>query len=380
MANTQNSMNICEGTKTHKALSQLFKIDIDLGSLSYPVYVGAGLLDHAADFIDLSRAKRALIVCDSNTASLYSSQVAMSCEAHGILPKIVQFPAGEQSKTLKTLETLFAAASQHEISRDDIFIGLGGGVTTDLTGLCASLWQRGCKVVQIPTSLLSMVDASVGGKTAVDTEFGKNMVGTFWQPSCVICDVSCLKTLDDAYFYDACAEIIKHACIADPDLFLQLKNCPINPHTYTQDQLICLIARNIEIKRDFVVGDVRDRAKRQILNFGHTLGHSIEAASNYTKGHGACVGAGMAIITRAAVKAKLASPSFSSDLDQVLLAHNLPISCDIPSDILSSYAIRDKKASSTTSTCVVVEKPGNPCLVSIHKDQLKKILESGRAK
>ena len=349
-------------------------VNINLDTNPYNVYVGANLLDDIGNLDELKDINRVCIICDSNIEKLYLDQVERSIRTSGISCSHVIFEAGEASKNLSTLSYILEEVSHLDMTRSDVFIGLGGGVTTDIAGLVASLWMRGCKVIQIPTSLLAMVDASCGGKTAVDLAAGKNLVGTFWQPECVVCDVNCLNTLDTNLFKDSVAEIIKHACIADNTMFNNLLEKPVTLETYTTQELIDLIAHNVDIKRKYVVADTKESNIRKTLNFGHTLGHAIEASSNFNLGHGTSVAIGMCMISKAATKLGITSQKFTSDLEKIVLAHNLPITCDIDCATILNYVMKDKKKHSDKISCVFVETPEHTLIKDLNKDQLEELI------
>lgn len=203
------------------------------------------------------------------------------------------FPHGEQHKNLNTYGQALNFLCDRRFTRSDLIIALGGGVVGDLAGFTAATYQRGIAYIQVPTTLLSMVDSSVGGKTAVDLDSGKNQAGCFYQPALVLCDPALLETLPDAEYRAGCAEIIKTAVLFSPELFQQLKTTPI------REQFEPVIAACVGMKRNVVQNDEFDRGQRALLNLGHTIGHAVEACSNFTILHGEGVAIGLAAITRA---------------------------------------------------------------------------------
>ena len=219
---------------------------------------------------------------------LFRSVVSVLADA-GLSCTVQIFEAGEASKNIHTLSSLLEGLASDGLTRDDIVVALGGGVVGDIAGLAAAMYLRGCAVVQLPTSLLAMVDSSVGGKCAVDLRAGKNLAGAFWQPSLVVADLSLLDSLSHELFADSCGEIIKYGVIADAALFLELEADPIAAKDVGKERLVRIVARSIEIKRSVVEADEREGGLRQILNFGHTLGHAIEAASDFRLGHGSSI-------------------------------------------------------------------------------------------
>ena len=259
---------------------------------SYRVLIGPGLLETIGDAIKEKLApSRCAIISDTNVSPLFAEQMQKSLASAGFEPALITVPAGEHSKTLEQAGAVAEEMLRAGLDRQSFVIGLGGGVVGDLSGFVAAIFQRGVSHVQIPTTLLAMVDSSIGGKTGVNTATGKNLIGVFHRPILVIDDVEVLKTLPSRELSQGFAEIIKHAVIADAEMFAQL-----NPKT-ASDALALqqLIKRNVEIKSSIVAKDERDRTgERALLNFGHTIGHAIERAGDYkTLLHGEAVSLGM---------------------------------------------------------------------------------------
>lgn len=330
-------------------MSIVATVPVRTPSRAYDVLVGRGLLDEVGPVTRAAAGGEvAAVVADSNVAPLYAPRVAASLERAGYRSVTLTFPAGEQHKRLSTLETLLEGLAQAELSRDDVIVALGGGVTGDMAGLAAALYLRGIKVVQVPTSLLAMVDSSVGGKTAVDLAHGKNLAGTFFQPHAVIADVDCFDTLSHELFTDSCGEVIKHGVLADPALFDEIAARPINAPGYARDDLARIVARNVEIKRDVVNADETERGLRQTLNLGHTLGHAIEAASNFALGHGSSVAAGLCCVARAAVALGWADASVARRIEAATTAFGLPTDTSVDHQTLFRYAAHDKKRHGAT--------------------------------
>jgi len=305
-------------------------IHVNAGA-GYDIRIQNGLIDSAGELIStVTRSRRAAIVTDTTVAGLYGKRVKMSLEAAGFEVPVFAFPAGEASKNHKTLLEIYSYLAASDITRSDIIVALGGGVTGDVAGYAAATWQRGLDFVQIPTTLLAQVDSSIGGKTAVDLAEGKNLVGAFWQPSLVICDPQTLATLDSTNIACGMAEVIKHACIRSSALFETLLACDD-----IYENLVELISANLKIKRDVVERDERERGERILLNFGHTLGHAIEKLHGYTGiTHGEAVAVGMVIITRFAEKRGLTCAGTANTLAGLLKKFGLPTDtalklCDI---------------------------------------------------
>jgi len=272
---------------------------------TYQVFVGARLLRRIGPLLrrHVDR-KRCAIVSDGNVAPLFADRVKENLASGGFRPILITIPAGEKSKTLKQAGVICDRMIAAGLDRQSFVVGLGGGMIGDLAGFVAAIYHRGIPHIQVPTTLLAMVDSSIGGKTGVDTRAGKNLIGVFHQPSFVIDDLDVLKTLPRREFNQGFAEIIKHAVIADAKMFRMLESWKASDASILKR----LIKRNIEIKSRLVATDERDRTgERALLNFGHTIGHAIERAGNYSKFlHGEAVSLGMvAACTMSVTKAGL---------------------------------------------------------------------------
>src|SRR4030095_3354442 len=264
------------------------------------------------------------LISDSNVTPLFADGVKKSLIGAGIRPTLITIPAGEKSKTLKQVGAICDQMNTAGIDRKSFVVGLGGGMIGDISGFVAAIYHRGIPHVQIPTTLLAMVDSSIGGKTVVDTRAGKNLIGAFHQPSLVIADLDVLKTLPPRQFNQGFAEIIKHAIIADPKMFRLLQAWKPGASPALQR----LIKRNIQIKSRIVAKDERDRTgQRALLNFGHTVGHGIERAGNYRKFlHGEAVSLGL--VAACAISAKRAGlpPNQRAAIVELLERFGLPTS------------------------------------------------------
>jgi 3-dehydroquinate synthase len=347
-------------------------------SRAYEVHVGRGLLDEVGPLVrNAAGGEVAAVITDSNVGPLYAERVLSSLSEAGYRTALVTFPAGEQSKRLPTLGEMLEALAEEGLGRDDVVVALGGGVCGDMAGLAAALYQRGCKVAQVPTSLLAMVDSSVGGKTAVDLEAGKNLAGAFLQPTVVIADVDCLDTLSPELLRDSCGEVIKHGVIADEALFDEIGRRPLSSAGYPKDELVRVVARNVEIKRDVVVADERERGLRQTLNFGHTIGHAIEAASDFRLGHGTCVAAGMCCMARAAASRGWCAQQTARRIEQVVAAHGLPLDTDLDHDLLMHFATHDKKRHGDSVNVVVPRRIGSVEIRKASLGELRELVDLG---
>jgi 3-dehydroquinate synthase len=266
-----------------------YGIAVSFGERCYRVLIGEHLLrDTGKSFSHMEFSRRCAIVSDSNVQRLFGDDVKGSLASAGFQPTLITIEPGEQSKTLKQAAAICDQMIAAGLDRQSFVVGLGGGVIGDISGFVAAIYHRGIPHVQIPTTLLAMVDSSIGGKTGVNTSAGKNLIGAIHHPALVIDDVDVLKTLPRREFNQGLAEIIKHAIIADAEMFVALKNVDL-------EDLAPLIRRNIEIKSKIVAKDERDRTgERMLLNFGHTVGHAIERAGNYREFlHGEAISLGI---------------------------------------------------------------------------------------
>jgi 3-dehydroquinate synthase len=274
---------------------------IRVGVDSWPLLISASLLDRVGECVRkyLPR-KRCAVITDSNVARLFADQVKESLVSADFSQTLITIPAGEKSKTFEQVSAICDRMIAAGLDRKSFVIGLGGGMIGDISGFVAAIYHRGIPHVQIPTTLLAMVDSSIGGKTGVDTRDGKNLIGAFHQPSLVIDDLDVLKTLPRRQFNQGFAEIIKHAVIADSKMFRIMQSRKAGATPALQD----LIKRNIQIKSRIVGKDERDRTgERALLNFGHTVGHAIERVGNYRKFlHGEAVSLGIVAACAISIK------------------------------------------------------------------------------
>lgn len=339
-------------------------------SKEYEVIIGSGILPSLGEkCASLLGKHRAIIVTDSNVAPLWLAETKSSLESAGIETIDFIFPAGEESKSKETLFALLEFMAENKLTRSDFAVALGGGVTGDMTGLAASLYLRGIPFVQVPTTLLAAVDSSVGGKTAVNLTAGKNLMGAFYQPELVLCDTCTLGTLPESIFADGMAEVIKYGVIFDKDLFDKVQSGDV------KSDIESIIARCVELKRDVVAKDEFDKGDRQLLNFGHTMAHSIEKCSNFEISHGSAVAIGMVI----AAKASAALGWSNEDCTQAIIEANknngLPVECGFAPNDLADVALSDKKRTGGTINFVVPEVMGNCILKKIPVETLYKIAE-----
>lgn len=342
-------------------------------SISYDILIGKELLsDIGALSASVVKPGNAVLVTDDTVNALYGDRAVASLTGAGFKVARFVFPHGEESKNTDTYVKLLNFCAESGITRSDCLFALGGGVVGDLTGFAAATFLRGVKFIQIPTTLLAMVDSSVGGKTGVDLPAGKNLVGAFWQPSLVVCDYSLLSTLPKETFADGCAEVIKYAVINDKPLFEALKN-PIEP------QLGAVIANCAGNKRDIVHLDERDTGCRQLLNLGHTIGHAVEASSNFKISHGSAVAIGTNLVASAAARRGLLARKELSAIRELLKAYHLPIHCPFSAQVLASVAASDKKRAGGSITLVVPYAIGDTRLVKTPVSELEAFIDDALA-
>lgn len=264
-------------------------------SQSYDVLIGDGLINSVAEFVTpVCKSKKVAVITDDIVDSLYGYMTMNSLTKAGFDVSKMVFRNGECSKNVATLSDIWEFLAENSFTRSDMLIALGGGVVGDMTGFAAATYMRGVNFVQIPTTLLAAVDASIGGKTAIDLAHGKNLAGAFWQPSLVICDCGILRKLPEHLFNDGMAEVIKHGILRDETIIECFERGTI------PDELEQIIEKNLRIKCWYVEADERDYGIRQQLNFGHTVGHAIEKMSSFTLSHGQAVAYGMIIESRIA--------------------------------------------------------------------------------
>ena len=341
-------------------------------SREYDVVIGTGLQKQLGAFAaKLHAPGKAAIISDSNVWPIYGDVAKNSLERSGFSVCKYIFPAGEQSKSGATYLQILNFLAENHLSRSDLLIALGGGVVGDITGFAAATYLRGISYIQVPTTLLSMVDSSVGGKTAIDLPAGKNLAGAFYQPSLVLCDISALDTLSPAVFRDGCAEVIKYAVLYDPELLTHLA---MNRLLFDRKSVI---SRCIELKRNAVATDEFDRGSRQKLNLGHTIGHSVEAESNYTISHGQAVAIGLAVITRSAANAGICSKSDKERILNILTDFDLPTNTSVDAETLYACALSDKKRSGDSVNLIIPESIGYCRIEKTPIEQLLSFIKAG---
>ncbi len=338
----------------------------------YDVLIQAGLLEKCGQLIQtVHRPCTVAIVTDDGVPVHLADTAQDSLKKSGFSVHRVVFRQGEAHKNLNTLSDLLEFFASIPLTRGDLVVALGGGIVGDTAGFAASCYLRGIPFVQIPTTLLAAVDSSVGGKTAVNLEAGKNLAGAFWQPSLVICDTNILAKLDDDLMADGAAECVKYGVLGDPELFEMLEQGGLRPRMEE------IVTRCVGMKGRLVAEDEHDTGSRQLLNLGHTLGHAIERASKFDLTHGHGVAIGMVLITRAAIARGLCDPQALPRLTKALEACGLPTACPFERDQLLEAALRDKKRQGASITLVVPKAIGSTVLMPVPVEELAGWIDDG---
>lgn len=324
----------------------------------YEALIGAGLLDRLGELLRPLAAGSVMVVTEETVAPLYLDRAAASLSAAGFTVRTAVLPAGEATKSVEYYVNLLERFAP--LTRSDTVLALGGGVVSDLAGFAAATYLRGIRSVNVPTTLLAMVDAAVGGKTGIDLPTGKNLVGAFCQPALVVCDPTLLTTLPPRELRSGWAEVIKTAILFDPPLFQRLKT----GEAATEQ----VIAACLQHKSAVLSRDVYDRGERQLLNLGHTLGHAVEVCSDYRVTHGEAVAVGIAGMARA----------FSRDAEEMIALleqFGLPTRTELSPRALAQAALHDKKRRGDTVTLVIPERIGGCTLRSVPTNTLEEIFQ-----
>lgn len=335
-------------------------------SATYEVLIGSGLLQKTGEAVKkvISPCKAA-IVTDSTVVHLYEETVRKSLTEAGFSVCTFVFPAGEASKNIHTLSHLLEFLEKEEMTRTDLIVALGGGVTGDLAGFGAAVYLRGIPFVQIPTTFLAAIDSSVGGKTAVDLEAGKNLAGAFYQPKLVLCDTDVLQTLPEVVFADGIAEALKYGVLGDDALFEKIARGDF------RQELEEIIETCVSMKRDVVEEDEFDTGKRQLLNLGHTFGHAIEQKSHFQMTHGHAVAIGMHLIAKAAEAKGIAEKGTAAAIAKALEQNQLPKETEFSPAEVAEGTLRDKKRRGGTISFVFPKKIGACEIVKIPVEEVE---------
>ena len=339
----------------------------------YDVLIGTNILDEiGASVRNVHNCCLAAIISDSNVWPIYGQTVQASLERAGFSVINYTFPAGESNKNTAVYVDILNFLAKNHMTRSDLIIALGGGVTGDLAGFTAATYLRGIPYVQVPTSLLAMVDSSVGGKTAIDLPEGKNLAGAFHQPILVVCDMQALSTLPHHYFLDGCAEVIKYAVLYDAKLFDHLLSRKVHFDTEY------VISRCVQLKQMVVTEDEYDTGARQMLNLGHTFGHTIEKVSKYTITHGFAIATGIHMAAKVGVFLGLTNPRIRMQIHDILNAFHLPASTDIDCAELAQAALNDKKRFGQTINLVIPTQIGTCTFYKAPVAELDSLFKAGK--
>ena len=341
-------------------------------SNKYNVLIGKGILsDIGQQLLHIHAPCVAVIISDSNVWPIYGATVQSNLEAAGYSVLHYEFPAGESSKNPQTYLSILNFLAENKVTRSDMIIALGGGVTGDMAGFAAATYLRGVAYIQVPTSLLAMVDSSVGGKTAIDIPAGKNLIGAFYQPQMVICDMHTLDTLPLHYFLDGCAEVIKYAILYDAALFEHLQ---IYKTGFDREYVI---TKCVSLKRDVVAADEFDKGARQFLNLGHTFGHSIEKLSNFSVSHGFAVASGMNRAAKAGVELKICQQGTLDAIHQLLQSFDLTTNVVYTPEQLADAALNDKKRLGEFINLIIPQYIGKCMMHKVPVADLESIFKAG---
>ena len=342
-------------------------------SRDYDVLIGSGLLQKAGSLIrEVHAPCKVALISDSNVAPLYGRTVGDALQAAGFEPVTFVFPAGEASKTLATYGDILDFCAKERLTRTDLIVALGGGVTGDMAGFAAASYLRGVEYVQMPTTLLSAVDSSVGGKTAVDLPAGKNLAGAFKQPLRVLCDIDTFDTLPEEVFRDGCAECIKYGVLCSPRLL------DIFAEGTAREHIAEVVAESVRIKAEYVAGDEFDTGIRRYLNLGHTIGHAIERTANFSLLHGHCVAIGMVAICRAGEALGITEPGTADRLTAICETNGLPVSCSYSTEELLDGALADKKRTGDNIALIIPKRLGECVTHTVPVSELGTILDLGK--
>ena len=351
-------------------------ISVDLTSDSYHIYVGHHLLAQAGKLIrSHTSGSKILLVTHPDLNKLYGTELLTSLESTGYSVTTATVSTGEHAKSFDSYQKLVSILAEHRFTREDIVVGLGGGVIGDLAGFVAATYMRGCALVHIPTSLLAMIDSSIGGKTAIDLPFGKNLVGVFYNPRAVIVDLELLNSIPTPLLQDSCGELIKYGVLSGHELFnkISLARNPMQVIDVSQRQE--LIQACIEIKKSVVEADFKEAGSRKLLNLGHTLGHAIETLSNFELGHGSCVATGTAMMAKACFKLGLCSYEDAKSIAELTQSYELPTSTSFTVEELYSAALHDKKSHADSIDVALIYGIGDVRIERKSFAELKQLIE-----
>ena len=372
--------NLLSSTYRKREMIFLDKLFVDLGKNSYNILFSTDFSGLSSAVKEVVKSPKILIVTDSNVEKLYKNEVEKLLTDAGFSVSVHTFSAGEENKNLKTIEGICKAAVDSRLDRKSTILALGGGVVGDMAGFAAAIYMRGIDFIQVPTTLLSQSDSSVGGKTGIDFEGGKNILGAFHQPKLVYINTNVLKTLPEREFVSGMGEVIKHGIIADKEFFEYVSENFDAIRKLDNDILLKMCKKNCSIKARVVSQDEKEHGIRAHLNFGHTIGHAIESYFDYTLTHGECVGIGMCAAAHIAKKRGLIDDNVFNSIGEILLKYGFrtKLEIDDAKKVLEIMYL-DKKTDNGKLTFVLPTSIGEVIKLSdISDDEILDSLESIR--
>ncbi len=349
-------------------------IKVSAASKEYKINIKDGLFEEMADLISADFSlKRIFIITDKNVAEIYAKTLKASFEANKISAEMIILKPGEESKSFECYHMICESLLEKGINRSDMILAFGGGVVGDIAGFAASTILRGIRLLHAPTSLLAQIDSSVGGKTGINTAYGKNLIGSFYQPEAVYIDPILLDTLQHRYFSDGMAEVIKYACIKDKALFEMLEEHDAASIKLFMNGIISLCC---SIKADVVAKDERDIGERMMLNFGHTIGHVIESYFDYSRfTHGEAVALGMLKITQKSESLGLTAAKSYERLKNLLQKYDLPVDYPVMNkEKAERILMKDKKSESGSMNLILIRKIGDAYIHKLDKESCREFL------
>jgi 3-dehydroquinate synthase len=342
-------------------------------SSSYEIYIGKAIMDRVGLICNKQKwASRYICITDAHVLSLHGEQVQQTLREKGLKIDMIDFPPGEASKDIKTCLSICDQLMAMGADRQSALIALGGGVVGDITGFVASIYMRGIPYIQVPTTLLAQVDSSIGGKTGIDLPFGKNLLGTFYQPKAVFIDLAFLQTLEPQEMKNGLAEVVKYGIIDDPGLFSILETRAQTITNRDMELLQEIVARSCRIKKGVVEIDEQEKGMRRILNFGHTIGHAIETESGYSIPHGDAVSMGMVAASILSERMHYLAAGECEKIIALIKAIKLPhrIPANLSPEGIFAHMKGDKKKAGDTLNFVLLKKIGIPFVTDGVPEQL----------
>jgi 3-dehydroquinate synthase len=342
-------------------------LEVQLDERSYPIHIGQGILEKSSDFIPMDLEGRSIfILTDENVFSPHAQKLMEALQGKAARAHVKSVMPGERSKSYETLQSVLDWMLDHKVDRSSVLIAIGGGVVGDLGGFAASIIMRGIPYIQVPTTLLAMVDSSVGGKTGINCRHGKNLIGSFYQPVCVLADIDVLQSLPDREMKAGYAEVVKYGLINNPDFFNWLQDHGSDVLGHDEDALTHTIITSCQAKADIVAADEKESGQRALLNLGHTFAHALEAEAGYdgTLLHGEAVSIGLVMAHKLSERLGLSSESDSQKVIDHLQALRLPVTSPIQTNAesLMAHMKSDKKVRNGKLTFVVTKGIGQAFL------------------